>query len=219
MINLKDLKKIKEEVKKYPRPIKEKTLKKIFDKVFSGGLIILISPILIIITIAMLIEFSFSKKTRGSIFYKEKRFSLEKEFRLYKFRTVLESSIKGPNLGIAEKDEKNKTLVGSFLKKFYLDELPQIFNVFRGEMSIVGTRPWDTETHKKALKKGEINKIMVKPGITGLVGSYKGSDNFNHNLDYVYIHKYKSLSEINLLLYDCSILARSFIVLLKGEGI
>jgi len=130
-----------------------------FDIVISSVILILCLPFIIIISIAISIE------SKGGILFKQKRVGKnEREFDLYKFRTMYHGSHLQNPLTIGEKDPRI-TKVGSFLRKYKFDELPQFFNVLRNDMSIVGPRP---EVQKYVnLYNDEQKKILnLKPGIT-----------------------------------------------------
>lgn len=142
--------------------VANRAIKRAFDVVFSG-LVLLFSPI-IFIPIAIAIKIS----SPGPIFFKQLRTGyLGKDFYCYKFRTMRVS--KDADTRQATKDDNRKTKLGNFLRHTSLDELPQFWNVFKGDMSVVGPRPHmlaHTEEYK-----GLINQYMVrhlvKPGITG----------------------------------------------------
>jgi len=154
----------------------ETTIKTIFDKIMSIFLCIFFSPVLIVLFIIVYLS------SNGKPIYKQRRIGKDgKTFNIYKFRTmridadtVLEEILENnPNLKIQWeqefklKDDPRITKIGRFLRRTSLDELPQIFNVFQGKMSLVGPRP---------IIKDEIEKYgeyfnyfkAVKPGMTGL---------------------------------------------------
>ena len=135
-------------------------LKRLFDVFFAFFGLILISPFLIFIAFLIKIE------STGPVFYRGRRIGKnEKEFRIFKFRSMVENAeqIGGPSTA---GDDSRLTKVGIFLKKYQLDEIPQLINVLRGEMSLVGPRPevkmyvdMMTEKEKKAI-------FSIKPGMT-----------------------------------------------------
>lgn len=135
-------------------------MKRLFDIVFSSLVLILFLPLLL--TIALVIKLT----SKGSAFYRGKRVGLGgNAFLMYKFRTMLKNADKigGPTTSA---DDPRITRIGSFLRKYKLDELPQFMNVLKGEMSVVGPRP-DVEEVVKLLKEKEKKIIFsVKPGIT-----------------------------------------------------
>lgn len=141
MIKYKDLPKEfqNESVKKYYEIVSKKRLslvfKRIFDIIFSVlTLIILLIPIFII-SIAIKLD------SKGSVFYRQERVTrYGKKFKIFKFRTMGSNADKIGTL-VTVKSDSRITKVGKFLRKYRLDEFPQIFNIFLGDMSFVGTRP------------------------------------------------------------------------------
>jgi len=134
-------------------------LKRIFDIVFSFFGILVLSPIFFII--ALLIIFD----SKGGVFYFQQRVGKNNvDFKLLKFRTMETNADKKGLLTVGNKDDRI-TKVGYFLRKFKIDELPQLFNVFIGNMSFVGPRP---EVRKYVdLYTDEQKEILkIKPGIT-----------------------------------------------------
>jgi lipopolysaccharide/colanic/teichoic acid biosynthesis glycosyltransferase len=133
--------------------------KRIFDVVASSiGLIVLL-PVFIVI--AILIKLN----DKGPIFYKQKRIGQNfKPFELLKFRTMVVNADKiGP--AITKDGDPRTTKIGKFLRKTKLDELPQLWNVIRGDMSIVGPRP-EVEKYIRYYKYDYKEILKVKPGIT-----------------------------------------------------
>lgn len=141
MIKYKDLPKEfqNNSVKKYYEIVSKKRLslvfKRIFDIIFSVlTLIILLIPIFII-SIAIKLD------SKGSVFYRQERVTMYgKRFKIFKFRTMVSNADKIGTL-VTVKSDSRITKVGKFLRKYRLDEFPQIFNIFLGDMSFVGTRP------------------------------------------------------------------------------
>jgi len=144
-----------------------------FDILFSTIGLILFFPIFIIISICIKIE------TRGPILYKQDRVGKDgKIFKLYKFRSMFINSDKKGLITVGNNDVRI-TKVGKFIRRYKLDELPQLINVLIGNMSIVGPRP---EVEKYVLKYTDEQKkvLSVKPGITDYASIvYK---NENHEL-------------------------------------
>jgi len=133
-------------------------LKRLFDLMLAWVLCLLFSPIYL--TIALLILF----KMGNPIFFRQKRPGYKEEiFEIYKFRTMTnEKSRNGELLP----DEQRLVGIGKFIRSTSLDELPQIFNVIKGEMSFVGPRPLLVE-YLKLYTKSQKTRHDVKPGITG----------------------------------------------------
>lgn len=128
-----------EEVKKYYDILSHKKvsliIKRIFDIVASLILLIILSPIMIVLAIAIKID------SKGPVFYRQERVTkYGKVFRIFKFRTMLQNADKMGTLITLGEDERI-TRVGKKIRKCRLDEIPQLFNILKGEMSFVGTRP------------------------------------------------------------------------------
>ena len=139
-----------------------KIMKKILDLTLSLIGLILLSPIFIIIIILI------KKDSKGPILFKQKRFGKDKKFfYIYKFRTMYIDTPKDMPTHMLQDPTKCITKVGAFLRKTSLDELPQIFNILKGEMSIVGPRPalWNQDNLIAERDKYSANAIPV--GLTG----------------------------------------------------
>ena len=152
----------------------ERLIKRLFDIVISLAGVIVISPLLILISI--FVKFS----SRGPIFFKQKRCGLQgKVFYCYKFRSMyVHPVVDDLPLTQAHKGDKRITFVGGLLRRWSLDELPQLFNVIRGDMSLVGPRPHALE-HDEIYRKlitGYTQRYVCKPGMTGLaqVSGFRG---------------------------------------------
>lgn len=134
-------------------------VKWIFDRVLSMILLIIFSPILIFIAILIIFDTGFP------VFYKQTRVGLNgKLFRILKFRTMRTGSDRGLKLTIGDRDPRI-TGAGFFLRKYKLDELPQLFNVLGGQMSIVGPRP-EVPEYVNLYSEEQRKVLSVRPGIT-----------------------------------------------------
>ena len=140
-------------------------IKRIIDIIASVVGLILLMPLFIII--AVLIKLT----SKGPVFFRQKRLGKKGiVFKIYKFRTMIDNAEKlGDGIHITKNDDRI-TSIGRILRKYSLDELPQLINVLRGEMSLVGPRPLLTNEPKEYSMYTSEEKIrfMMKPGITGL---------------------------------------------------
>ena len=137
-------------------------LKRFFDIILSLVAIIVFSWLLIIIAIAIVVE------DKGNILFKQKRIGKnKKEFYIYKFRTMKVSTPKDVPTHLLDNPDSYITKIGGFLRKTSLDELPQLFNILKGDLSIVGPRPalWNQFDLIDLRDKNGSNS--VRPGLTG----------------------------------------------------
>jgi len=138
-----------------------KAVKRIFDFICSTLGLIILSPILIAIVVKIKID------SDGPVFFKQIRVGeKKKEFEILKFRTMV---VDAEKLGrqITVGNDSRITKVGGFLRKYKLDELPQLINVFKGDMSLVGPRP-EVPRYVKLYNEEQRKVLEVKPGITDL---------------------------------------------------
>lgn len=199
-----------------------KAVKNILDVLLSIVLIVIFFIPMIIISILIKLD------SEGPIFFTQMRVGKDgKLFKIYKFRTmyinadkILEDHIKkNPNL-LEElnkywkiKDDPRVTRVGKFLRKTSLDELPQLFNVLKGDMSLIGPRPYLPEEIEKV---GNLKNLIleVKPGITGLwqvSGRNEVDYKYRSNIDAWYVRNWE-------LWLDIIILIKTIIIVIKREG-
>lgn len=173
-------------------------IKRSLDILGSLFLILCTSPIMIIT--AVIIKFT----SNGPIIFKQKRVGLNKNlFVMYKFRSMKINSQE--ETGWSTDNDPRKTKFGSFIRKFSIDELPQFFNVLKGDMSLVGPRP--ELPHFVENFKNEIPLYMVKhqvkPGITGLaqVNGYRGDTSIKKRIEFDihYIENWNILMDISIL--------------------
>ena len=137
-------------------------IKRMIDIVLSGMAIVVLSPLLLVLCMAIKLD------TPGPILFTQKRVGIHKSFfKIYKFRTMRIDTPKDVPTHMLENPEQYITKVGKFLRKTSLDELPQIFNIFKGEMSIVGPRPalWNQDDLVAEREKYGANDVT--PGLTG----------------------------------------------------
>ena len=134
-------------------------LKRLFDFFFSLIGLIILSPLIFIISILIIID------SKGGIFYKQKRVGKNnKDFYLIKFRTMKTGADKQGLLTVGSKDSRI-TKVGFFLRKHKLDELPQLINILKGDLSFVGPRP-EVRKYIELYDERQKQVFKVKPGLT-----------------------------------------------------
>ncbi len=182
-------------------------IKRLFDLFLSGLGIIVLSPILLIIGLAIKIC------DRGPAFYKQVRLTKDgKEFKIIKFRSMRVDAEKDgvARLSSGENDDRI-TPIGRFVRKCRLDELPQLFNIFKGDMSFVGPRPERPEIAEQYYKTMPDFKmrLQVKAGLTGyaqVYGKYN-TDPYNKlELDLLYIKNMSILTDLRLMFATVEIL-------------
>ncbi|WP_147803813.1 exopolysaccharide biosynthesis polyprenyl glycosylphosphotransferase [Alkalicoccus halolimnae] len=179
-------------------------LKRVFDFLSSLTLIILASPALIITAVMVKLE-----DPKADIIYSQERLGKNnRPFTIYKFRSMIQGaeSTTGPIL--ASSDDKRITKVGKLIRSTRLDELPQLFNVLKGDMSLVGPRP-EREFFIKELTQKYYHysyRNRVKPGITGyaqVMGKYTTDAEDKLRFDLYYIRNYSLWLDIIILLKTC----------------
>lgn len=212
-----------------PDPIAPPALKVAFDKTVALVGLLLLAPLFAAVALAMTIDGWLHPENRGPVFYSEERVSQGRVFQLYKFRVAKKASIQAAtrakghrHVKPLEKDETNKTHVGRWLQRYYLDELPQLINILKGDMSFVGPRPWPVHMYEREIAQGNYQKHVLRPGLTGLVQAHKGElKRFGGGraLDEAYIEACRTLTPVALLAFDLRLMGQSLRKLAKGEGL
>lgn len=177
----------------------QKVFKRLIDLVFSILAIILFLPLFIIISILIKVFDS------GPIFYYQKRLTInQKPFILIKFRTMVVNAERQTGAVFASDNDQRITKIGKILRASRLDELPQIINIIKGDMSVVGPRP-EREYFVKQFIKEEplyVKRFNVKAGITGLSQinvNYNSSYKDKLCFDLLYIYKYSIYSDLKII--------------------
>lgn len=189
-----------------PLQYEERILKRLMDIVLSLILIILASPFMLITAIAIIIC------DRGPILYKQIRCTKgNREFEIYKFRSMIVDAEKLSGAQLAREKDDRITPVGRFIRKVRLDELPQLFNVLKGDMSFVGPRPERPEFIEKYVKDMPefAYRTKVRAGITGyaqLYGKYNTRPYDKLKLDLYYIESYSVWLDLKLIILTAKIL-------------
>ncbi len=176
--------------------LEQRFVKRFFDIVLCVVAAVVLSPLMLIVAIAIKLE------DHGAVFYKQARVTRDgKVFDILKFRSMVEDAEQRP----ATDDDDRITKVGHFIRATRIDELPQLFNIIKGDMSIVGPRPERTEHVEKycaAIPEFEY-RTKVKGGLTGyaqIYGKYNTSAYDKIKLDLMYIENYSFLLDIKLVL-------------------
>jgi len=134
-------------------------MKRLFDIVASGGGLLVLSPLLVLVAIWIKLD------SKGPVFFRQVRVGrYNKDFRIFKFRSMCVGSDKGSQVTIGGRDPR-VTSSGYFIRKFKIDELPQLINVFIGDMSLVGPRP-EVRHYVNYWTPEQLHVLDVRPGIT-----------------------------------------------------
>ena len=166
-------------------------IKRGFDFLIALILLILLLPVFLVVAIAIKMDSS------GPVFFRQKRTGKNgKEFEILKFRSMVADN------DVSDTSCEDKyTRLGEKLRKSSVDELPQLINVLKGEMSFTGPRPWIPEYYKNMTRK-ERERCLVRPGITGLAAA-KGRNGLSVfekiNYDLEYVHNYSLSQDIKVV--------------------
>lgn len=183
----------------------EKLIKRFIDIVGSLVLLVLASPFMLLTTVAIKIE------DGGDIFYRQIRLTEnKKEFGIIKFRSMIMNAESNTGAVLAKQNDDRITKVGKFIRKTRIDELPQLLNILKGDMSFVGPRPERPEIFKEIIKDmPEFEyRLVVKAGLTGyaqVYGKYNTRLRDKLLMDLYYIENYSVVQDIKLLLLTIKI--------------
>lgn len=186
----------------------QKILKRLFDIFASIIAMFFLSPLLLIICVANMFE-----KDTSVLFSHERRGRGGKPFTIYKFQTMRNSA---PNCPTAELENPDQyiTKTGAILRKTSIDELPQLYNILKGDMSFVGPRPLISSEMRAHRLRMEYGVYEFRPGLTGLA-QVNGRDDISVVKKVKYDKEY--VDDFSLL-FDLQILLKSVKVVLKKEG-
>lgn len=208
-------------------PLPERILKKNFDKILAIFLLIILSPIILFLKIAYAIEGFLIPENKGKMFFYYNAISKGKVFPKYKIRIIKEKHIDKEldknhdwKAYSAEWTPTCRTYVGHFVKKYYLDEIPQLYNILKGDMSFVGPRPLCVAHYERDLKQGNVSRFLIKGGLLGFGHIRKGQhDMGDPAYEYEYIERYLKDNPLIFFIFDIYILCKGTNVLLKGKGL
>jgi lipopolysaccharide/colanic/teichoic acid biosynthesis glycosyltransferase len=194
--------------------------KRLLDKTVAGALLLLLSPLVLVVLLAMALDLAAVARDRGPFLYREPRISRGRTFDLLKFRTLRTEVATEGHARLREADPANLTWAGRrILKPWYLDELPQLLNVLRGDISLVGPRPWPPELVERQVAEGKDYRLRIMAGLTGSAQVTKGGDQLFADLDERYVEACRTLGGWALVRHDLRILRRTVRVLARGEGL
>lgn len=184
--------------------------KRLLDIILSGCAIVILSPLLLIIAIAIKID------DPGPVLFRQKRVGIHKtHFSIMKFRTMKMDTPKDTPTHLLENPEQYITKVGKFLRKSSLDELPQIFQIFTGKMSIIGPRPALWNQFDLIAGRDKYGANDVRPGLTGWA-QINGRDELpievKARFDGEYVEKLS-------FLFDCKCFFGTIGAVLKHDGV
>ena len=177
------------------------------DIVGSLICIVLFSPIMLLTAIAVKVT------SKGPLIFKQERVGLHNEpFRMYKFRTMYVQTEEEERKGWTHKDDPRITKIGRFLRKTSLDEFPQLFNVLKGDMSLVGTRP-PTVDEFEQYEGYHKRRLSMTPGLTGVwqVSGRSDITDFEEivSMDVEYIKNWSLKRDIEIILKTVQVVLHS----------
>ena len=157
-------------------------IKYIVDRILAWILLVILGPFIFLFALLIKLEGLPKPENSGPAFYRELRISEGRVFRMIKFRTVTTSQIRW----IREKFEsrssshptKNRTRMGKIIMNLYLDEIPQLWNIAKGEMSFVGPRPDTIQMHESLLEAGFTYRSHLKGGLLGIIQACKSNKRY-----------------------------------------
>ena len=185
-------------------------VKRLLDIVLSLAAVVGLSWLIVIIALAVKIE------DGGNIFFKQKRIGKgKKEFYIYKFRTMKTSTPKDVPTHLLADPDSYITAIGKFLRKSSLDELPQLFNILRGEMSVVGPRPALWNQYDLIAERDRYGANDITPGLTGWA-QVNGRDELPIDVKAAYDGEYVKKRSF---LFDVYIIVKTVSSVFKAEGV
>ena len=193
------------------------------ERCVAAVLLVAASPLLAACAVAVKIEALVDPRARGPVLFREERISRGRRIPLLKFRTLTAAAMASLPTGPTHVKQLERsghvTRVGRLLGKWYLDELPQLLNIVRGEMFFIGTRPYPVDAAEAEFVKGIDRKFEMPAGLVGPVQSYKGRPSPSElELDEEYWEAFREWGALRLLVFDLQIARRSLSVMLAHEG-
>lgn len=192
--------------REYHLTMEQRVIKRFIDVVCAGLLLIIASPFMVITAIAIKLY------DGGPVLYKQVRCTIDqREFNILKFRSMITDAEKDGVARLAQKNDSRITPIGKFIRKCRIDELPQLFNILRGDMSFIGPRPERPEIIRQYLEimPEFAYRMKVKAGLAGFAqvyGKYNTSPYDKLKLDLTYIEQYSVWLDFKLMLLTLKIL-------------
>ena len=201
--------------------------KQLFDRGVAALLIVVLSPLLLLALAVLAVDMLLVPGDRGRWLYRERRISRGREFNVLKFRVLREDVLAeiakrdDTYARLYEKDHDNLTRAGRIVKRIYGDELPQLFNVLRGDISLVGPRPWPATMVDDQVARGHDYRLRVIAGWTGPAQVRKDSHAKSQatSLDLEYVQLCRSLPGTQLLRHDLRVLRQSLLTMMRARGL
>lgn len=208
-----------------PEPFRRRG-KEYRERAAALAALVFVSPVVAACAAAIKVEGLFDKDSRGPVFFTEARISRGKVIGLLKFRTLTASALAGLDTTqpthIKELEQSGEvTKVGRVLKQWYLDELPQLVNIVKGDMFLIGTRPYPIELYEEEMSRGITRKRDMPAGLIGPVQASKGhpTETDSVALDAEYWQAFQTMSQWKLLALDLKIVIRSIRTQLQHKGL
>jgi lipopolysaccharide/colanic/teichoic acid biosynthesis glycosyltransferase len=209
-------------------PVDMPRAKRVFDIIMAALLILLLSPLILLILILFFLEQIFAPSSRGPLFYSETRISKGRPFKIFKFRIFKIQSSQNyfkehgyVETKAVESDKNNLTFTGKVLKQIYMDEFPQLYNVLKGDMTLVGPRPSNIVVTWQDGKEGRFQRYLFTCGLTGPFQVIKDSK-VPHNqsqIDMGYIQFCKNNPGWRVVLKDLNCLLSTIFTVIRAKGV
>ena len=201
--------------------------KRLFDRAVATLLLLLFSPLFLLALLLIALDMLLVPRDRGRLFYRERRISRGRRFDVLKFRVLREDVLKEvaarpeAYARLYERDVANLTAAGRILKRLYLDELPQILNVLKGDISLVGPRPWPVPMVEQQVAQGHDYRLHTIAGWTGPAQVRKDTHAkaLATDLDLEYVELCRTLPGRQLVRHDLRVLRQSLRTVLRGRGL
>lgn len=208
------------------KPVKVKALKRFFDIFASLILLTIFFPFILLIIFSYFFEMLMIPSRRGYIFYYYYSVSGGIRFKKYKIRTIkkefIDHELDKNHIWGAHKNEWNKealTFNGKLIKMFYLDEVPQLLNILKGDISLIGPRALSEDHYQADIDQGNTYRKIIKAGLIGLGHANKGTSEMgNPKFEYEYLDNYLKSSFFKFYFLEFKIILKSTVLILKGGG-